>query len=98
MNNINNINNVIVEGRVSLNNFDIKNMICHIQIQVSRNYKNVDGEQAEETIVIPVRSFGRLAEIMNQKLELGSKIRVVGRLSKNADTLFILVEHFEIVL
>lgn len=81
----------------SLNNFDIRNSVCHIQIQVSRKYKNIDGEQVEETIVIPAKSFGRLAEVMNQKLELGLKIRIVGRLSKNADTLFILVEHFEIV-
>lgn len=93
---MNNLNSVIVEGKVSLNNFDIRNSVCHIQIQVSRKYKNIDGEWVEEIISIPAKSFGRLAEIMNQKLELSSKIRIVGRLSKNADTLFILVEHFEI--
>lgn len=95
---MNDINNVIIEGRVSLNNFDIKNMVCHIQIKVSRKCKNIDGEQVDEIISVPAKSFGKLAEIMNQKLELDSKIRIVGRLSKNADTLFILVEHFEIVL
>ena len=95
---MNNLNGVIVDGKVSSNNFDIKNMVCNIEVQVSRKYKNIDGKQVEETISVPAKSFGKLAEIMNQKLKLGLKIRIVGRLSKLTDTLFISVEHFEIAI
>ena len=60
--------------------------VCEFRMAVNRRYSTAAGEQREETEWFRVTSWNRLAEIVNQYLQKGSKAYVEGRISSSAYT------------
>lgn len=108
---MNNLNSLIIEGRIAtvgelkepLNGFKI----FTYSIAVNRWYETSNGEKKEETSFFDCESYGKFAEIANEKAKKGIEVRIVGRLKQNQwkdqdgkshSRVFVVVEHQEFKL
>lgn len=60
-------------------------MVTNFSVASTRKY-TANGQNVEETAWFRVSTFGKLAEVCNQYLAKGRKVRVVGRLSVDPQT------------
>lgn len=104
---MNMLNSLIIEGKV-LNKTSTTTMqgglVTVITIETRRSFKDsYDGTVKEELSKFNVDTFGKLAEMCNEKANEGRTIRVVGRLTSH-DTIVngftfphvsVLAEHIE---
>ena len=103
---MNNLNSVLVEGKVSekpkkINNGDSPT-VCMFYIESNLLYKKND-EQIKETSKFEIEVWGKLAETCIDCLQEGRGVRVVGRLkqeiieikSVNFTKIKILAEHVD---
>jgi single-strand DNA-binding protein len=54
--------------------------VTNFRVAVTRNWKNADGQQQEETEWFSIEAWGRLGEVANEYLSKGRKVYVEGRL------------------
>lgn len=54
--------------------------VTNFSVAVTRNWKNADGQQQEETEWFNIDAWGRLGEVANEYLAKGKKVYVEGRL------------------
>lgn len=105
---MNQLNSIIIEGNVTREP-DYKetpsgHKICNIPVAVNRFYKNAEGDGTSEVSYFTVETFGKMAEVCQEKCTKGRGIRVVGRLKqsrwetsegKTASRVSIIAEHVE---
>ena len=81
---MNMMNSLIIEGEVvkkpTIQAMPNGATVCTIQIAVTREYKNADGERSTEVSYFDVDAFGNLADICEKMCLKGYVLRVVGRL------------------
>lgn len=87
---MNNINSILIEGKVSKNpvcivNNDIDNLTaklwCEFVIEVKKYYK-VNNEYQQEESFFTVQAWSHLAERCNKYLKEGRGVRIIGRLKQ----------------
>ena len=88
------INSLIIEGVVSGEPHLVKTSdVLNFTIEVTRYYRNREGEGVEEKSLFKVVAFGRMCDI---PVKEGSGVRVVGRLKENKWTDSEGVAHSEV--
>jgi single-strand DNA-binding protein len=60
-------------------------LVCNFSVATTRKY-TANNQPVEETAWFRVSTFGKLAEVCNQYLGKGRKVRVTGRLSVDPQT------------
>lgn len=105
---MNQLNSIIIEGNVTrdaeLKDTANGHKVCNIPVAVNRYYKNANGEGVSEVSYFNVETFGKMAEVCEEKCKKGHGIRVVGRLKqsrwqtaegKTSSRVSIIAEHVE---
>lgn len=105
---MNQLNSIIIEGNVTRDAESKEtangHKVCNIPVAVNRFYKNSNGEGVNEVSYFNVETFGRMAEVCEEKCKKGHGIRVVGRLKqsrwqtaegKTTSRVSIIAEHVE---
>lgn len=54
--------------------------VCNLSLAVGDDYKDKNGQKVEQTEWVRVSAFGKLAEIMQQYLQKGSKVYIEGKM------------------
>ncbi len=84
---MNNLNSILVEGNLThdpdVNVTSNGSSVCNFSVATNRYYRNKEKEVIQETLYLPVESWGNLAETCGSYLKKGKKVRVVGRLKQN---------------
>ncbi len=60
--------------------------VTSFSVACNRKYTGADGQKVEETYWFRVSAWGKQAEVCNQYLKKGSRVRVEGRLTGDAKT------------
>ncbi|MBQ5999519.1 MAG: single-stranded DNA-binding protein [Treponema sp.] len=105
---MNQLNSIIIEGNVTRDAESKEtangHKVCNIPVAVNRFYKNSNGEGVNEVSYFNVETFGKMAEVCEEKCKKGHGIRVVGRLKqsrwqtaegKTSSRVSIIAEHVE---
>lgn len=105
---MNQLNSIIIEGNVTRDAESKEtangHKVCNIPVAVNRFYKNSSGEGVNEVSYFNVETFGKMAEVCEEKCKKGHGIRVVGRLKqsrwqtsegKTSSRVSIIAEHVE---
>ena len=105
---MNHLNSLIIEGNAKnqkLSEPKAGFKVLKFDLEVSRYYKNGNGEGIEEISVFPVEAYGLLAENADKYLSQGkTSLRVVGRMKqdrwtdptgKTLSKVFVVCEHIE---
>ena len=89
MNNLNNLNSILVEGKLPSDPqvSDGKTLFYVLSV-------HYDKAQFHETL-IPVKTTGNLASVCADYLKAGRVVRVVGRLAQDNTELYVHAEHVE---
>lgn len=99
---MNNLNSVIIEGKIL--SFEIGNVGALLTIGDERSYTKSDGSQEKEVTEIETVCYGNLARSVEKWAEVGRGIRIVGRLKsercvdstgKKYSRLVVVAEHIE---
>ena len=79
-----NFNKVLLLGNltrdVELKYTPSNTAVANIGLAINRQWKNRDGEAAEETVFVDCEAWGRQAEVMNEYLAKGRPVFIEGRL------------------
>ena len=90
---MNNLNSVLLEGNV-VDEIHMDEEAGYFQLQCLR-YKKVDTEIVKCPVTVSIKVIERLAEACRE-LKKDWRVRVVGRLEQNTESLFVFAEHVEI--
>lgn len=90
---MNNLNSIIFEGKVSGKPDFMENKAIFF-VESSRSYKNAEGKEITEKILIQCKMTFNLPSHVS-KLKDGRGVRLVGKLSNYGDKVIIVVEHLE---
>lgn len=100
---MNNMNQLILEGVVE--KAPVLGGTAEMDIAVSRNFKDMDGNVQEEKSFFTVRGYGNLADIMMRYCPKGRGVMIVGRLKqerwkdsdgKEHSKVVVLAEHIDL--
>ncbi len=105
---MNQLNSLIIEGNVvrapELREPKAGFKVCAIQLAVNRFYRNARGEGVNEVSYFTIETYGKMAEICQQKCSKGRGLRIVGRLKqerwvkadgRTTSRVIIIAEHIE---
>ncbi|MCF0236953.1 MAG: single-stranded DNA-binding protein [Sphaerochaetaceae bacterium] len=104
---MNNLNNVILEGKLTrdpdLIQLTANNVGCRLSIANNRYFLNKSSEWKQETSFFIVNVYGKVADSCLKFLKKGRGIRVVGRLKQERwkdngipkDNISVIAEHIE---
>lgn len=92
------LNSLIIEGVIK-NEVEAKETkegitVASFQVGYTRFYKNLSGEEKEESI-FDVECNGHLAEVIAKFSKKKKNVRIVGKLKKNGNKVLISAEHIE---
>lgn len=89
---MNDLNSVIVEGKVTTVAENINLIKCSIDFTINNN-KTSDGKSV--TTEIFARVEGEFATNCKSKLEVGKSVRLVGKIANEGGRMFILCEYID---
>jgi len=105
----NQINSIILEGNLVRDMEVVKVSdtfrVGKFTIAVSRTYRKADDTEEEEVSYFDIECFGKMADVLENKLKKGREIRVVGRLKQErwksdkgtlSAKVYIVAEHVEV--
>ena len=95
---MNQLNSIILEGNVAEKPvFDNAGSVISTQfpISVKRVSKSLDGKVSKEVYKFDIETYGKMAELCNEKCSLNRGIRVVGRLVEREGKVSVIAEHIE---
>jgi hypothetical protein len=86
---MNNLNSVLIEGVVTGKRIGV----FGVQLDLESHRESEPAETSRFFVNVPPNT--RLAEVVEEMLEVGRGVRVVGRLSGSAGNVVIVTEHIE---
>lgn len=75
---MNDINSIIITGRLVKNATQVTEKIMSFDVAVNRSYKNANGEKVDEVTYITCKMYGPIVEVLIDKLQKGTAITLKG--------------------
>lgn len=93
------LNSILLEGMVkNISSEYLRNgkHICSFSI-IANRYKPEEDDTSSNTIIIPIKCMGAVAQMCERYFKAGTYIRIVGNLNRdNENRIIVFAEHIEL--